>query len=115
MYMYMRQFVLGRGEARGRKRETEARTRQQTFCLEEPRGEAIAPRTTSLALVHKGLSLISTIVFPCTQLWMGYAGAEGRRNTGSCHVRAEISEMVDVSGTEARNGQGIIACCAFCA
>ena len=45
-----RQFCRGRGKARGRKLGTKARTRQQKFCLEEPRGEAIALRTTSLLI-----------------------------------------------------------------
>jgi len=41
-----RQFCRGWG----RKLETEVRKRQQKFCLEEPRGEAIALRTTSLPI-----------------------------------------------------------------
>jgi len=46
--MYMRQLLRRRGEARGRKLEAEARTRQQKNCLEVPQGKAIASRTTSL-------------------------------------------------------------------
>jgi len=42
--------------------KTKARTRQQKFCLEEPQGEAIASRTTSMRTVKQVLLLNQKLV-----------------------------------------------------